>query len=128
MIGALHMQNRGNAGLGRPKGALNKATAEVKDLAQAFGPIAIHRLAALAGLVPGPDGAPKGMAQSERAQVAALIHLLDRAYGKPTQTIAGEPENPVAVTGIEIRYVDRPPPETREQWIARKQAEQAQLR
>ena len=56
---------------GRPPGALNKSTAQVKALAQKHGPAAIARLAALAQ-----------EAESEQAQVAACRELLDRAYGK----------------------------------------------
>lgn len=56
---------------GRPKGSLNKATADVKALARKHGPDAIGRLAYLAT-----------KAGSEQAQVAACKEILDRAYGK----------------------------------------------
>lgn len=63
---------------GRPKGALNKVTAEVKELAQKHGPDAIKTLAKLA----------KG-ADSDAAKIAACRELLDRAYGKAAQPVGG---------------------------------------
>lgn len=64
---------------GRPKGALNKTTAEVKTLAQKHGPDVI---AMLAKLVKDAD--------SDAAKIAAGRELLDRAYGKATQHMTGE--------------------------------------
>lgn len=64
---------------GRKPGSVNKATAEVKSLAQKYGPSAVEKLAKLAGLTKEPA------AQSEQAQVAAVKELLDRGYGKATQ-------------------------------------------
>lgn len=63
---------------GRPPGALNKATAEVKALAQKHGPDAIKTLAKLA-----KD------ADSDTAKIAACRELLDRAYGKAAQPVGG---------------------------------------
>ena len=63
-------------GAGRPKGALNKVTRDIKALA------AEHSPAALATLV---QIATSG--ESEAARVAAANSLLDRAYGKPRQEI-----------------------------------------
>lgn len=68
--------NRGNAGKGRPKGARNKATAEVKALASKHGPAAIKELSRLAT-----------HAESEAARVSAIKELLDRAYGKSVQAV-----------------------------------------
>ena len=93
---------------GRSKGTPNKATAEVKDLAREHGPAAIAKLRAIMD---------KGA--SEQAQVAAAKELLDRAYGKATQTIAGDPEAPLQMAAT----IDRPPRETREQWEARRAAQ-----
>jgi len=62
---------------GRPKGARNKATAEVKAMAQTYAPAAIKELARLS------TGA-----ESEAARVAASKEILDRAYGKPMQPVA----------------------------------------
>lgn len=65
------------SGQGRPKGALNKATADVKKLAGKYAPAAMKELGRLAA-----------KAESEAARVSAIKELLDRAYGKA----------PVAVT------------------------------
>ena len=56
---------------GRKAGTPNKATADVKALAQSYAPEAIKELARLAT-----------SAQSEQARVAAIKEILDRAYGK----------------------------------------------
>lgn len=66
-------------GAGRPKGAANKTTADVKALAQVHGPAAIERLAHL-----------MKNAGSEAAQVAAANSLLERAYGKAAQPHVGD--------------------------------------
>jgi len=76
----------GNRGKGRPKGAVNKATADIKALAGVYGPDAVKALAGLAGLSR-DDKHPK--AESEAARVAALKELLDRAYGKAAQPVGG---------------------------------------
>lgn len=62
---------------GRPKGATNLITREVKELAQKYAPDALAELARLA------TGA-----ESEQARVSAIKEILDRAYGKSTQPIA----------------------------------------
>jgi hypothetical protein len=64
-------------GSGRPKGARNKITAEVKALAQTYAPAAIKELARLST-----------EAESEAARVAASKEILDRAYGKAVQPVA----------------------------------------
>lgn len=66
---------------GRQKGTLNKATAEIKDLARQHAPEALAELAKLA----------KG-AESEAARVAAIKEILDRAYGKSTQPVGQDPD------------------------------------
>ena len=78
----------GNPG-GRPK-----ETAEIKALARVHGPKAIEKLVALMDC-----GSP-------RTEVAAAEALLDRAYGRPSQTIAGDPDNPITYEAIGIRPVD----------------------
>lgn len=100
---------------GRIKGVPNKATIEIKAVAQQWGPAAIKALAGLAGLD------PKGtQAESEQARIAAMNIILDRAYGKAAQPLTGEGgEGAVAMTVT----VDRPPDETREQWIERRARE-----
>lgn len=62
------------AGSGRPRGARNKATAEIQKLARRYCAEAIASLA---------DIARNG--KSESARVSACNALLDRAYGKPRQ-------------------------------------------
>lgn len=69
---------------GRVKGVPNKATAEIKTIARQYTGQAIATLAEI--MVNG---------QSEAARVAAVNALLDRAYGKPSQVVAGDPENPL---------------------------------
>jgi hypothetical protein len=63
-------------GSGRKRGTPNKATAEVRTLAQRHGPDVIEELAriALRGL-------------DDRARVAACRELLDRGYGRPGQAV-----------------------------------------
>ena len=72
----------GNPG-GRPK-----ENAEIKALAREHGPQAITKLAELMG---GSD---------PRVSVAAAQALLDRGYGKPTQTIAGDEDAPLSFRGM----------------------------
>lgn len=66
---------------GRVKGTPNKSTAELKAIAQAYGPASIKKLAQMAGLAPGKK------AESEAVQVAAHQVLLERGYGKATQQV-----------------------------------------
>ena len=71
-------------GSGRPKGARNVATAEIREAAQKYGVKAIKELAKLAGL----DG--ETPAQMDQARIAAMNILLDRGYGKAAQPVTGE--------------------------------------
>jgi len=80
---------------GRQAGTPNKATAEVRSLAQLYGPDAIRKAAELAGLVKDEQGHAIGQAESEQARLAAISIILDRAYGKAPQPIAGDPERPI---------------------------------
>ncbi len=75
----------GERRVGRKAGVPNKATAEIKAVAQLHGKEAIEKLVSLMN---GDD--------PEIAFKAANA-ILDRGYGKPAQTIAGDPENPLAV-------------------------------
>jgi hypothetical protein len=94
-------------GAGRKPGVPNKVTTEIKSIAQQWGPDAIKALAELAGLV---ADKPQAIAQSEQARIAALGMIMDRAYGKPSQTIAGDAENPFRLVGkIEVTVVDPNP-------------------
>lgn len=73
---------------GRKPGVPNKSTADVKALAQKYGPDAmkeLHRLAL--------------KAESEAARVSAIKEIFDRAYGKSTQVVAGDADGgPIALT------------------------------
>lgn len=67
----------GNPG-GRPKGEK-----EVLELAREASPRAIGRLIELVD------------STDPRTAIAAANSVLDRAFGKPTQTLASDPDNPV---------------------------------
>lgn len=75
------MGKSSTSGQGRPKGAKNKATGELQDLARTYTADALKELGRLAL-----------KAESETARVAAINSLLDRGYGKPNQAIAVEAE------------------------------------
>lgn len=66
-------------GGGSRQGIPNKATAEVRELARAYGPAALKELARLAT-----------KAESETARVTACNAILDRAYGKAAQPVEHE--------------------------------------
>jgi hypothetical protein len=72
---------------GRQKGTPNKATADIKALAQPYGASAIAALAQLAGLIAGMPAA-----ESEATRVAAIKELLDRGFGRATQPVVGDTE------------------------------------
>ena len=76
---------------GRPKGALNKATQAVKEIAGEYGAEAISMLAEIMRSPEHPAA----------ARVSAANGLLDRAYGKPTQAV--ELDANVQATINEIR-------------------------
>jgi hypothetical protein len=80
--------NLTNAGKGRPKGSLNKATADIKALARVHAPVAMKELARLAV-----------SSESDAARVAAIKELFDRGFGKATQPIAGDPDMPALNIG-----------------------------
>lgn len=63
-------------GSGRPKGVPNKATAEIKAIAQPYSEEAVHTLAQIMR-----EG------ESEAAKVSAANSILDRAWGKPSQAV-----------------------------------------
>ena len=60
--------------MGRPKGSLNKATNDIKELARRYTPQALDTLASI-----------MKASESDAARVAAANALLDRGYGKPRQ-------------------------------------------
>ena len=61
---------------GRQKGSLNKATAEIKEVARQYGTEAVEKLAELMRCDDNPQ-----------VQRAAAEALLDRGYGKPSQAV-----------------------------------------
>ena len=71
---------------GRPKGQPNKATAEIKAIAQKHAPEAIRTLAHILKT-----------SDNDQAKIAAARELLDRAYGKPAQAVTGEGGGPILV-------------------------------
>ncbi len=71
------MARSSTSGQGRPKGAKNKATAELQKLARTHTKAAMIELARLSIA-----------AESEQARVAAIKEILDRGYGKPAQSVA----------------------------------------
>lgn len=83
---------------GRVKGTPNKATADIKALAQQFGPEAIQELATL-----------MTTSESHQARIAAAKELLDRGYGKAMQGVelTGKDGQPVEFRQIE-RVIVRP--------------------
>lgn len=83
---------------GRKKGTRNKATAEVRELAQQFGPAAVERLAHIAL-----------SSENEKTAVAACKELLDRAYGRAPATMehTGAEGGPIEVTNVGQREVMR---------------------
>jgi len=82
-------------GSGRPVGAVNKATSELKfnlsELAR------LHTNGALDALV---DVMKSG--QSDSARIAAATAILDRGYGRPTKTTSLEVNAPFVPTRIEL--------------------------
>jgi len=77
---------------GRKAGTPNKATANVKAAAQVYTVEAIETLAAI-----------MRKSESDQARVAASNAILDRGHGKPSQTISGDPDNPLrTVTSIKL--------------------------
>lgn len=83
-------------GSGRKKGTPNKATADIKKIAQEYGPEAIY---ALASILRNPE--------NQKAQIAAAKELLDRGYGRALQSIeaSGPDGAPIQVQQIAIEFV-----------------------
>jgi phage gp46-like protein len=66
-------------GAGRPTGAVNKATADIKEAAQEYSAQALQVLVDVAT-----------SSKSDAARVAAANAILDRAHGKPKQSVDAE--------------------------------------
>jgi hypothetical protein len=80
---------------GRKAGSVNKATADVRAIAQQWGSDALEAAAAMAGLIK-KEGFPQ--AESDQVRLAAINLVLDRGYGKAAQSFTGENgEGPVLI-------------------------------
>ncbi len=79
---------------GRTKGTLNKATKDVKELARRRGPAVIEGFWRLFN-----------EADSDAAKIAAGKEILDRAYGKATQPIAGDDTLPAILHALSVGFV-----------------------
>ncbi len=83
------------AGAGRKPGQKNKATAEIKALAQKHAPYAIKKLKELMN----------GKDVPAATQRAAANDILDRAYGKPAQAVMNEDGTKLFPDKIEVVVV-----------------------
>lgn len=87
------------AGAGRPKGAVAKATADIREAAQQYSEQALQVLVNVATA-----------GESEAARVAAANAILDRAHGKPKQSVDVDASVKATITAVEWRVV-RPNPD-----------------
>ncbi len=86
-------------GAGRPKGAVNKVTADIRQAAQEYSARALEVLVSVATT-----------GESEAARVAAANAILDRAHGKPTQSVeASGPGGAPLLPALNVSFV-RPAP------------------
>jgi hypothetical protein len=87
---------------GRKPGTPNKATRDIRELAQVHSTASVQELAKLAGVVKGVKGA-----ESEQARIAALKELLDRGHGKATQAVDLNvtPVNVESLTDAELEHI-----------------------
>ena len=88
------MPGGARVGAGRKPGIPNKATADIKALAQKYTPAAMKELGRLST-----------EAESEQARVSAIGMLLDRGYGKVTQLVAGDPTGSPIKGEITLRFI-----------------------
>ena len=81
---------------GRKAGTPNKVTAALKDMAREY---TERALLTLAEIMTNDN-------EAASARVAACNAILDRGYGKPSQTIAGDEDSPLKIIqAIEHRIV-----------------------
>lgn len=78
-------------GAGRPKGSPNKATAAIREVAGQYTEQAVNTLVSI---LAGGEGIPAA------AQVAAARELLDRAHGKPSQSV--DVNGDLSFKGLEV--------------------------
>ena len=84
-------------GSGRKRGVPNRVGKDLRALAQAYTKEALATLVSIMNDTSAPPA----------ARAMAADRILDRAWGKPSQTIVGDPENPLQVaTKIELVVVD----------------------
>lgn len=95
MAGSKPGERRG----GRQKGTLNKATADVKLAAQAYTEEAIGVLAKI-----------MRDSDSDAAKVAAVREILDRAHGKPKQSMDVDATFAGALSVTYVTSASIPPP------------------
>ncbi|MFN7883403.1 MAG: hypothetical protein ACK5PF_10380 [bacterium] len=76
---------------GRPKGSVNKVTADIRAAAQAYTDDALATLAQI-----------MKAGESEAARVAAANSILDRGFGKPRQALDVEAQVKSDFTVIEL--------------------------
>lgn len=88
-------------GAGRPKGAVNKATADIREAAQEYSAQALQVLVQVAT-----------QGESEAAKVAAANSILDRAHGKPKQAVDLQADVRAEIQAVEWRIVDPDAPST----------------
>ena len=82
-------------GSGRPAGAVNKATSELKlNLSELAREYTNDALSALVGVM--------NTSQSDSARIAAATAILDRGYGRPTKTTSLELAPPFVPTKIQL--------------------------
>jgi hypothetical protein len=82
---------------GRKPGVPNKATRDIKEICRGHGPAVIEGLLRLSK-----------EADSDTAKIAASKEILDRAYGKATQMISGDQDNPIRAR-VEVEFVRAQP-------------------
>ena len=80
---------------GRQKGTPNKATADVKAAAQVYSAEAIKTLAQI-----------MRTGESEAARIAAANAILDRAHGKPTQSVDMDANVHARIALVQRRLID----------------------
>ena len=74
---------------GRAIGVPNKVNREIRAIAGDYGPEAVRKLAVLGGLIPKAKlRKGEAPATSQATQVVALSHILNRAYGFPSQPLS----------------------------------------
>ena len=83
------------SGSGRKVGTPNKVTADLKKLTLLYVPKAVAKLEWLID-----NG------ETHQVQAMACREIIDRAHGKPSQVLAGDPDNPLIPSKIEQIIVD----------------------